>query len=233
LHPDRIPGGCMFNLNNPPQFDPQVYTKLALNDLVVYSMHFLNTQGIALTSEDVISACFTLFPKRFSLVKYPYWPDSAVVSRRWSECRSKGYLVGNVATGFKLTPKGFRFAVKVEKALGGIKPASNHILPSEVKTRAGKFVRAMETSDAYRDYKKHGKNSKFNEFDFRSLLLCTMESPADTLKRNLDQFREYADINDRKDLLAFLEFCEHKFTHLLIASRRSPVKKIQKSRGKK
>jgi len=223
----------VLNLNNPPQFDSQVYTKIALNDLLVYSMHFLHTQGIALTSEDIISACFTLFPKRFSLVKYPYWPDSAVVSRRWSECRRKGYLVGGVATGFKLTPRGFRFAEKVEKILGGLRPASNHVVPTAVKTRAGKFVRAMETSDAFRDYKKHGKNSKFNEFDFRSMLLCTMESPAETLKRNLDQFKEYADINGRRDLLTFLEFCAHKFAHLLVASKKPPVKKMQKAKGKK
>ncbi len=224
----------MLNLTNPPQFDPEVYTKIALNDLLVYSMHFLHIQGIAITSEDIISACFTLFPKRFSLAKYPYWPDSAVVSRRWSECRRKGYLIGNVANGFKLTVKGTKFAEKVEKTLGGLHPVSNHVVPTGVRTRAGKFVRALETSDAYRDYKKHAKGSKFNEYDFRSMLLCTMESPAETLKRNLDQFREYAEITGRKDLSTFLDFSEHKFSHLLMPPKKHVIiKKAAKAKGKK
>ncbi len=223
----------MLNLTNPPQFDPQVYTKIALNDLLVYSMHFLHTQGIAITSEDIISACFTLFPKRFSLVKYPYWPDSAVVSRRWSECRRKGYLVGSVANGFKLTTRGSKFAEKVEKMLGGLRPTSNRVVPTETKTRAGKFVRSMETSDAYRDYKKHGRSSKFNEFDVRSMLLCTMESPPETLKRNLDQFREYAVVTSRRDLSAFLDFSEHKFSHLFVPHKKPVVKRTKKAKSKK
>lgn len=223
----------MLNLTDPPQFDPEVYTKIALNDLVVYSMHFLHTQGIAITSEDIISACFTLFPKRFSLAKYPYWPDSAVVSRRWSECRRKGYLVGSVANGFKLTNRGSRFAEKVEKTLGNLRPTSSKVVRTETRTRAGKFVRSMETSDAYRDYKKHGKSSKFNEFDVRSMLLCTMESPPETLKRNLDQFREYADVTGRMDLAAFLDFSEHKFSYLFALHKRPTARKTKKAKGKK
>ncbi len=228
----------MLNLTNPPQFDPEVYTKIALNDLVVYAMYFLHTQGVAITSEDIISASFTLFPKRFSLVKYPYWPDAAVVSRRWSECRRKGYLVGSVANGFKLTPRGFKFAEKVENTLGGTRPVSSRTVPSEMKTRAGKFMRSLENSDAYRDYRKHGKASKFNDFDVRTMLLCTMESPAETLKRNLDQFKDYAEVTGRKEASSFLEFTEHKFAHLFTPHRKivvaSSVKtKKAKAKGKK
>ncbi len=222
----------MLNLTNPPQFDPELYTKIALNDLVVYSMHFLHTQGIAITSEDIISACFTLFPKRFSLVKYPYWPDSAVVSRRWSECRRKGYLTGSVANGFKLTAKGFKFAEKVQKTLGGLRRNSMHVAATEVKTRAGKFVGAMQSSDAFRDYKKHGRHAKFNEFEFRSMLLCTLESTHETLKRNLDQFREYADIYTRQDLLTFLNFCEDKFSYLLNPPKKRAAQKMRKARSR-
>ena len=223
----------MLNLTNPPQFDPLVYSKIPMNDLVVYSMHFLHTQGIAITSEDIVSVCFTLFPKRFSLVKYPYWPDSAVVSRRWSECRRKGYLVGSVGNGFKLTLKGSKFAEKVEKTLGGLMPPSSPVVRNETRTRAGKFVHAMEKSDAFVNYKKHGKVAKFNEFDFRSMLLCTLESTPETLKRNLDQFREYAEVSGRKDLMTFLDFSETKFSYLFVPPKKPVVKKIHKKKGKK
>ena len=209
-----------------PKFDPDIYSKIILNDLVVYSVYTLHKQGLEITSEDIISACFVLFSKRFSLRKYPQWPDSGAISRRWSDCKSKGYLRGNATSGFQITAKGIKRAEKVEKSLGkpmipvrvtkpkvekAAAPAAEAVHP-ELKAHARKYIRSIETSDAYKHYTK---KSPLNEFDFRSLLLCTMESPPVTLARNLDQFKEYVTIHDRKDLFSFLEFCEEKFSHLL------------------
>ncbi|MEW6401897.1 MAG: hypothetical protein AB1649_08865 [Chloroflexota bacterium] len=213
---------------NGPKFDPAVYTKMTLNDLVVYSIYHLYRQGGEITSEDIVSACFTLFPKRFSLRKYPQWPDSAVITRRWSDLRNKGYIVGNTAKGFKLTARGIRFAQKLSRMLGSQATSQpqtrTRSIPPEVKTRAGRFVRAMETSDAFRRFKKYGIHAEVGEFDFRDLLLCTMESPAAVLERNLEQYKEYAGIYDRQDLLTFLNFCEDRFAHLLNPGHKEPVR---------
>jgi len=210
----------------PPIFNSEIYTKIILNDLVIYAIYYLHKQGSEITSEDIVSACFVLFPKRFSMRKYPQYPDSSVVSRRWSDCKSKGYLKGNATKGFQITARGIKRAEKVEKSLGApLKPVrvrkaktikasatpAQKIHP-ELKTYAKKYVRSIEMSDAYKHYQK---KQPINEFDFRSLLLCTMESPAATLLRNLNQFKEYVNIHERKDLLSFLEFCEDKFSSLL------------------
>lgn len=227
----------------PPQFDPDVYSKIRLSDLVVYSIHYLHKQGSAITSEDIISACFTLFPKRFSLRKYPQWPDAGIVSRRWSDCKSKGYLRGNAMAGFELTARGLKRAEKVETSLGkplkpvraakakAEKPAVSAVeaVRPELKVRARKYVRSMEMSDAYKRYKK---KMPLNEFDFRSLLLCTMESPPETLTRNLEQFKEYAGVMERDDLLKFLAFCEEKFAHMLSAPGEPAKKKRGVKKGK-
>jgi len=211
----------------PPMFDPDGYAKTPLNDLVVYAVHSLRRQGSAIPAEDIISACFVLFPRRFSLRKYPQWPDSAAVSRRWSICKSKGYLRGNAVEGFQLTARGVKRAEKVEKTLGKVKrepvSGSKPKLPlqpvltvhPELKARAKKYIRSIESSDAYRHYKR---KSPINEYDFRSLLLCTLESPPATLSRNLEQFKDYVRIHDRMDLLTFLESSEEKFPHLLKTS---------------
>ncbi len=215
----------------PPKFDPTIYTKIILNDLVVYSVYYLHKQGSEITSEDIISACFVLFPKRFSMRKYPQYPDSGIVSRRWSDCKSRGYLRGNATSGFQITARGIKRAEKVEKSLGKpmktvrvrkskaektvvSTPVVEKIHP-ELKAHARKYVRSIELSDAYKHFKK---GNPLNEFDFRSLLLCTMESPPTTLARNLNQFKEYVNIHNRKDLLSFLEFCEGKFSSLLGAA---------------
>jgi len=209
----------------PPKFDPKTYLKATLNDLVVYSIYYLNKQGSEITSDDVVSASFILFPKRFSLQKYPQWPDSAVVSRRFSDCKSKGFLTGSASDGFKLTNKGARHAEKLEKSFGKLKtlPAAKKTVHTELKSRAGRYVRSVESSEAYSRYKQR---LEMNEFDFRSLLLCTMESPPETLSRNLEQFKEYANILEREEITKFLEYCGTKFAHMLPAApRKAPARK--------
>jgi len=223
----------------PPRFDPELYTKITLNDLVVYSAYYLHKQGSEMTSEDLISACFVLFPNRFSMQKYPQYPDSGIVSRRWGDCKSKGYLRGNATRGFKITAKGIRRAEKVEKSLGKpLKPirvqkpkSTKTAVPEreavhpELKAHAGKYIRSIRASDAYKRYRNQ---ESLNEFDFRSMLLCTMESPPTTLARNMEQFKEYVNIYKRKDLLVFLEFCEVKFSNLLGKTSQPPKQKKKK-----
>jgi len=232
----------------PPRFDPNIYTKIILNDLVVYSVYYLHKQGSEITSEDIISACFVLFPKRFSMRKYPQYPDSGIVSRRWSDCKSRGYLKGNATKGFQITARGIKRAEKVEKALGQPlkfvrvqKPKSRktaaapvasipaELIHPELKAHAKKYVRSIEMSDAYKHFKK---GLPINEFDFRSLLLCTMESPPTTLARNLNQFKEYVNIHERKDLSSFLEFVEGKFSSLLGNTNTSTAKSAKSSKNK-
>ena len=233
----------------PPRFDPEIYLKIILNDLVVYSVYYLHKQGSEITSEDIISACFVLFPKRFSMRKYPQYPDSGVVSRRWGDCKSKGYLKGNATKGFQITARGIKRAEKVEKLLGKpLKPlrstpkpvtkkqasvpaqaAPTETIHPELKAHAKKYVRTIEMSDAYKHFKK---GFPLNEFDFRSMLLCTMESPPTTLARNLNQFKEYVNIHERKDLSSFLEFCEGRFSSLLGNASTSTAKSAKKAKKK-
>ncbi|MBK9924411.1 MAG: hypothetical protein IPP66_03885 [Anaerolineales bacterium] len=224
-----------------PIFNSEIYTKIILNDLVVYSVYTLHKQGLEISSEDIIATCFALFPKRFSMRKYPQYPDSGIVSRRWSDCKSKGYLKGNASQGFELTARGIKRAEKVEKSLGEpLKPvrvekvkvekpdaSEKEAVHPELKAHAKKYVRSIEMSDAYKHFKK---GEPFNEFDFRSMLLCTMESPSTTLARNLNQFKEYVDIHNRKDLSSFLEFCESKFSSLLGIASQQVEKKSSKTK---
>ncbi|MCA2002159.1 MAG: hypothetical protein LDL51_09875, partial [Chloroflexi bacterium] len=97
---------------------------------------------------------------------------------------------------------------------------------AEEKAKAGKFIKMMEASDAYRLYKKNGANANIGEFDFRSLLLCTMESSHETLARNVELFKGYAEIHNRQDLVAFLAVCREKFAHLL-APEKKAVRKLR------
>src|SRR5687767_2724544 len=118
-------GEFMLSKEVVPHFDVNKYEPLALNDLLVYSVQFLTNLHDEITAEDIVAACFLLFPKRFGLRGYPEWPDSTVVNKRWIDCRDKGFISGSTAQGFSITPKGVALAEKVESTLLGKRPAIN------------------------------------------------------------------------------------------------------------
>lgn len=418
-------GSKLLKKKNLPYFELDVYSTIALSDLVIYSIYSLQKQGSEITTENVVFTCFGLFPHKFSLKNYTRWPDSALVARRLSDCKDRGTLKGNSAQGFLLTYKGLKLAERVAKQLGvyvpekkpakklvsstvkklkkkkietpekkikltprkligekktasaapkpafkqlvkmqmkkvqpetpnkaviskkqvieelpkiqvkkaktkavkkstvtrqvqkinrkpkvsipvklpdkklqpelladksaapikGVARKSKILIPTklqgkkqksepvkktpakqakevtqlqlipvavekkskppqpkkiltptpsvlaapsvskEEKARAGKFMQMMEKSDAYKHYQKDGIKTKISEFDFRSMLLATMESSAETLVRNLGLFTSYAHIQNRQDLVTFLSFCEKSFSSLLNSSDRKTVKK--------
>ena len=203
-----------------PKFESNQYARIALNDLVTFAVYFLSQSGDEITAEDIVAACFLLFPKRFELRAYPQWPDSTVVNKRWIDCRNKGLIQGSTAEGFKLTPKGLKLAERVGEALRvqGLstnQPKANKVR-TETRTRAGRFVKALEDSTAYKQYLASGKEANIGEFDFRSMLLCTLDTSPNILSSNLEQFKQHVAHYDRQDLREFLEFCEGKFAMILI-----------------
>jgi len=119
--------------------------------------------------------------------------------------------------------------IQSEKKTKNIAPVIPGHVSKEEKVKAGKFVHLMERSDAYIHYKKNGKNSKIGEFDFRSLLLCTMESSRETLVKNMELFKGYAVIYNRQDLLVFLSHCEDRFSYLLVPPQKQLKQSIRKS----
>ena len=115
---DKSSGSRKLKRKNLPKFNHDIYSRISSRNLFVYSVHYLLEQEIEVRMEDIVFACFLLFPHKYALKKYPRWPDSAAVSRRLSDCRSKGIIAVNTDFGFKLTAKGSRLAEKVAKVLG-------------------------------------------------------------------------------------------------------------------
>ncbi len=100
-------------------FEPERYRDVSLNDLVMYAVYVLAEMKNEINTEEIVAACFLLFPARFHLRGYPHWPDSTVVNKRWLDCRDRGYITGSTANGFSITPKGLEVA---ESTLESAKP---------------------------------------------------------------------------------------------------------------
>lgn len=197
-----------------PQFNPNIYGDVAMNDLVTYAVFFLSQSAREISDSDIVATCFLMFPKRFELKGYPQWPDSSVIAKRWIDCRAKGLIAGSTKDGFTLTPKGLKLAERVGKILGS-KEIGNPKLRSDLRSRSGHFVREIENSIAYKTYLAQGPNAEIAEYDFRGMLLCTMESSPSTLRNNLSQFKAHVGSYERSDLLFFLDQMEERFGSLL------------------
>jgi hypothetical protein len=390
------------------EFQPDVYASIPAGELVVFAVQVLQADGAPVAVEEVVSACFRLFPHSFALKNYFYWPDSALVTRRLHDAKEKGQLKGSPTEGYETRVKGRQVAKQTAKLLGVSLPVppkvetpepvvkkeeeKKEVNPSapvtkavekqetrkkevrqkpkaakpekkaaakkqaakpkaqaepkkevtkvavpikkkpaaevvkkeerrkpvvkpnkpapkpkaktlvkpvakvekkeerrkkevvkvtpkakvekptaqkvkaaqatqltmsltppaawkkaeapaskpkvkgeaqpkpvkvevlapvaaskEEKDKAAKVIKQLERSDAYQLYRRNGRRAQIGEFDFRNMLYATMESSAETLKRNLELFKRYAGIHFRTDLIAFLDFCEESFSNLLIS----------------
>lgn len=378
-----------------PTIAQDKYASLPTGELVLFAVQHLHADGVPATVEEIVSACFKLFPHRFSLKNYFYWPDSALVVQALTDAKEKKLIKESPADVFILRPAGRKVARQSAKAMGvrfpmppkvekptvdngpqtvkarksksapakkkkqvkkvekkanpkqkpertkksGVrelsatkwyapatsaasrltpkkkkktpvkkatvlakkktfaklktqpkpkaqpkkpvaKPAPKKKAPvrkavkksraatqlplpvpvvpkkeaqkpvvkkkkiqpkvkqeakpavektpvvsKEEKVKAGRVLKMVERSDAYRQYKKLGAKARISEFDFRDMLFATMESSAETLRRNVDLFKRYAGIHNRADLITFLNFAEGNFAPLLRTPSKQPARK--------
>lgn len=380
-----------------PVITQDMYASLPSGELVLFAVQLLHADGVPATAEEIVSTCFKLFPHRFSLKNYFYWPDSAHVAQSLKYAKEKNYVKETAAEGYILRPAGRKLARQAAKAMripfpmppkvkktvdsrpemvankqvkpapvkkkkqakkvekkaakkagvkktkpaeqSGVKeltpattvtsrptpkpkskkvvrrkaavkkvtavtkktvakpkaqlkktgskpapkkapahrgeqapakmsvkkaqaatqlpllvqtevkeeakpvvkrkPAQKKIqtqakkeanpviveVSKEEKVKAGRVIQMVERSDAYRQYKKLGTKVRISEFDFRNMLFATMESSAETLRRNVDLFKRYAGIHNRADLISFLDFAEGSFAPLLKTQAKTPAGK--------
>jgi len=194
---------------NNESFDKNAYLNLGLDELVIYAVkEVLKTKKVC-TFEDMVVTCFKLFPAVFSLHGYPQYPDSLRVNKAWWRCRTdRGWLSGNVKSGFVLTPLGEKIASQVELKLhAGIVSKKKITKP---RTRDEAIITHLKQHPLFNKYLADRKNFTISEGEFRSLLMCTLETPECVIKSSLNELKTILKNCDEKDLLEFIETCEKR-----------------------
>lgn len=193
----------------------ELYTKIPVDDLVLYAAKRILENNEECTSERLVYECFTLFPKQFCLQQYPEWPDSGRVNKSWWRCRTdKGWLVGSVKEGFRLTPKGERVAAGVAKKLSTGKVRE----PRRVARPRERFEAALlhiRHSDGFRRFGKNPQDFVLSEMEIRSLLGGTLETPSRVLKQNLHFYLDVAEQYGDHAVKQFLGACKGFLERLL------------------
>jgi hypothetical protein len=192
--------------------------KVSIDELVIYAVYQIYQSGEECTFERLVYECFTLFPNDFGFKRYPQWPDSARIDKSWLRCRTdKGWLIGSVKEGFKLTDLGFKMAERTEKRLK-INKLSPEDYPRKVtkdRERYDSILRNIRESEKFQEFANRPDTFSLSEMNFRQLIGCTLETPLRVIKQNLQLYRYAAQVYGDTTVTEFLDACETLMSDLL------------------
>ena len=195
----------------------EVYANIAMNDLVMYAAYIVSLHKNEIIYEDIVFTSYSLFPAKFSLQGYNNFPDSAVILKRIVDIRHKNFISGSNAKGYRVTIKGKKIAENVENIISGLVsiPKPKATGRKNERTRARRFLKHIKQSEIFQKYKKNKNFEDVSEYEFRSLLLSTMESKPSVLRKNLDDLYEQMMILNNDDMIEFLQSCKNEFDIIL------------------
>ncbi len=194
------------------------YENIDLDHLIMYVMGTLEQNGADLSYENAVVAAFKLFPKKFSLLGYQGYPDSNRVHKcLWRLSKSRQWLGGQVRQGFFITKRSKIFIEETEKYLSGVLHKKTKALS---QTRRKESILAeVIASSGYKKYLK-GEGDSITEAEFCFLLQGTLDSSKETLKKNFNSLKIFADELTRKDVVEFLDWLEERFKMFLNINRK-------------
>jgi len=195
-------------------FTESKYKNIDLDHLIMHVMKELERIKVNLSYENTVVAAFKIFPKKFSLPGFPEYPDSNRVDQCLWRCsgKTRQWLGGKARQGFNITSRSRVIFKESADLLEGRK---------STKTRAISQTRRKETilaetlgSSAYKKFLE-GNGNLITEGELCFLLQGTLDSEKDTLKKNLDLLKMFADELERNEIITFLGWIESHFKGFL------------------
>lgn len=189
------------------------YLSIDKDRLILFVVDYLESKGIEPTFDKVVVAAFKLFPKKFSLIGFPEYPDAKTVNDCvFLHCvKTKGWILGNAQSGYQLTLKGKYFLDEVRKMLEGeIKITKKYgTIPRRKETT---FISLLKKTEAY---KKFSKNRK-DEITISEIFECLKapQNSKDIAKKYLEKFFDYAERINDSSAIDFLTFIKKKLGEL-------------------
>ena len=181
----------------------------SIDELLAYAVGEVVATGEECTFERLVYECFSLFPNAFAMQRYPQWPDSVRVNKTWLRCRTdRGWIIGSVQEGFRLTERGAQAAAKVARALG--KDSSTAILTREgnrARERHEGMLRHIRRQPSFSEYQANPDSFTLSDSGLRVLLHATLETPRRILRQNLRAYQNAAEAYRDEEVGAFLAAC--------------------------
>lgn len=185
------------------------YLSLDKDRLVLFAVNFLESRKIEPTFDKIVVATFRLFPKKFSLIGFPEYPDGRTIYYcTYNHCTlTKKWLLGNVQSAFEITERGRYFLDETEKMLEGkIKPARSYdIVP---RRKEATFVAELKRTNAFRKYASDRKE-EITRFEIYEALKAP-QNKKELALAHLERYSDYANRIGDFQTIEFLEFVQTK-----------------------
>ena len=185
------------------------YSVMDKDRLVLFAVSQLESKRIEPTFDKIVVATFKLFPKKFSLIGFPEYPDGRTIYYcAYNHCTlDKKWLLGNVQSAFKLTERGIYFLDETRKMLEGkIVPTRTHqISPRRKETT---FLSILKKTKAYEKYLQDEKGL-IAKSELLEALRLSSDSKA-LIQANLTKYMEYALRINESSVVKFLEFAKSR-----------------------
>lgn len=185
------------------------YIPLDKDRLVLFAVDFLESRNIEPTLDKIVVTAFKLFPKKFSLVGFPEYPDALIIDNcaRLHCTRTKGWLFGNAKSGFKVTEKGKYFLEETKKMLKGkIKLTKVYgVIPRRKEVT---FINLLKKTDAYKKYEQ-SRRDDITESEILEALRVEPTSK-NLVQKHLKKYSDYATRINDEAVKEFLEVIKSK-----------------------
>ena len=196
-------------------YEPAIYKDISLESLLVYGIYVLKKKNLDVSEENIFVQTYLLFPQRYSLPNYPFFPNIVQLNQSWFRCRSnKNFITGNSSVGFNLTKNGLKEARKVEnllkKSIKVEEIRSEGLIPSEIT-----IINSFKTHPSFLEFQEK-KDLKISELEF-CLLIKVRQTASHTLfdTRFLELEQIFKEHNE-EELLIFLQKLKKEFNYFFI-----------------
>lgn len=172
-------------------FAPEQYHGISTTDQLVYAAFQMEANGVKLTFEPIVVAAYRMFPKTFSLVGFPEYPDASRVGRTLLQCRPKyrGTIRGGASSGFVITEFGRDRAADVARRLAGGQPQTRRGRRQAPRAVLDRIEQEVRDSAAFLSWRA---NEPVSEYDFYYFLHLLPGASKESVRENFDAISDVA-----------------------------------------
>jgi len=199
------------------EYKSVIYKDINLESLLVYGIYVLKKNNLEISEENVYIQTFLLFPKRFSLINFPFFPNILQLNQSWFRCRSnKNFITGNFSEGFKLTRLGLREAKKVENMINESNDKEeikeNSLIPSDLM-----IINSFKTHQSYLDFQET-KDLNISELEFCLLIKVRQTASHSLFDTRFLELEQIFTEHNEEELSIFLQELKKEFNYFFIPS---------------
>ena len=189
------------------------YMDVAQWRLVMYALSVLESEKKETAIDDIAVRTFNIFPKKFSMLTYPEYPDQMRVGRELQRAYSFGFVRERTrkkvdkqkrAKSYRLTDEGNAelddIRKRIEAPLDMTKVKDN-------RSKDEAIIKQISKAILYQQYKEN-KSVDVKEYLFKHMLFLTSDADEKSVRKSLEHLKHICRVNNRDDLLNFLIYCE-------------------------